>query len=143
MSKIYLIGSLRNPKIPEIAIELRRALGAEVFDDWHSVGPECDDHWQAYEKQRGRGYIAALNGHHARDVFEFDKRHLDACDAAVMVLPAGRSGHLEFGYIRGQGKPGFILLDGEPERYDIMYLFASRVVSSMEELIVRLKAEGR
>ena len=37
MSKIYLIGSLRNPSIPETAAKLRDA-GHEVFDDWFSAG---------------------------------------------------------------------------------------------------------
>lgn len=42
--KVYVIGSLRNPRIPEIANELREKLGCEVFDDWHAAGPHGDDH---------------------------------------------------------------------------------------------------
>jgi hypothetical protein len=41
------------------------------------------------------------------------------------------------GYLIGQGKPGFILMDGEPERYDVMYKFAT-VVFSVEELVEKL-----
>ena len=36
--KVYLIGSLRNPKVPKIAEKIR-ALGFEVFDDWFAAGP--------------------------------------------------------------------------------------------------------
>jgi hypothetical protein len=41
-------------------------------------------------------------------------------------MPAGRSGHLELGLIMGQGKPGFVLFDGEPEKWDQMYGLALR-----------------
>lgn len=121
--KIYLIGSLRNPEVPKIANRLRR-LGFEVFDDWYAAGPEADDKWRDYEKARGRSYKEALKGFAARHVYHFDKHHLDACDIAILVLPAGKSGHLELGYVIGKGKPGFILLDN-PERWDVMYQFAN------------------
>ena len=39
---IYIIGSLKNEKIPFIAKQIRE-LGFEVFDDWFSPGPEADD----------------------------------------------------------------------------------------------------
>lgn len=123
--KIYLVGSLRNPLIPAIASELRDE-GHEVFDDWYAAGPEADDYWQKYEKGRGRSYAEALDGFAAEHVFQFDRYHLNQAQAVVLVLPAGKSGHLEFGYCVGQGKPGFILLDKEPERYDVMYRFAKQ-----------------
>ena len=85
---IYLIGSLRNPKIPMIAEQLRLDLGRDVFDDWYAAGPEADDYWRDYEKARGHGFAGALAGHAAQNVFLFDKRHLDRCDSAVLILPA-------------------------------------------------------
>jgi len=133
--KVYVIGSLRNPRIPEVAKQLREH-GLEVFDDWYAAGPEADDAWRQYEKDRGHTYAQALQGHAARHVFEFDKKHLDSCDAAIMVGPAGRSAHLELGYILGQGKPGFILLDQTTEdaRWDVMYQFATRVSSDLDAI---------
>lgn len=130
---IYVIGSLREPRVHDVATYLR-SLGHEVFDDWRSPGPDTDEQWQAYEKARGRTYVEALAGTHADNVFEYDKKHLDAADAVVLVLPAGKSAHLELGYIIGKGKPGYILMDGEPDRFDIMYRFATKVVMDMEEL---------
>lgn len=137
MQNIYIIGSLKNPRIPEIANNLR-ALGYEVFDDWFSAGPEADDKWQEYETRRGRTYKEALNGFHARDVFTFDKRHLDLCDIAILVMPAGKSGHLELGYCAGRGKRTYILFDQEPERYDIMPAFADDVFMGEAELLETL-----
>jgi hypothetical protein len=131
---IYLIGSLRNPEIPLIAQELRNA-GHEVFDDWHSAGPNADDHWRDYEIYRGHSFIEALDGYAANHVYEYDRSHLDRANAGVLVLPAGKSGHLELGYLIGQGKPGYILLDNQPERFDCMYRFAKKVVASVDELV--------
>lgn len=124
---VYIIGSLRNPTIPVVA-EALRAAGYDAFDDWYAAGPEADDYWQRYEQERGRTFAEALEGIAANHVYEHDKKHLDRCKAGVLVMPAGKSGHLELGYMRGQGKPVFILMDKEPERFDVMYRFATVVV---------------
>ena len=130
---IYLIGSLRNPEIPKIGNKLRE-IGFEVFDDWYAPGPKADEYWQAYENGKGSTYKQALRGWAGKHIFEFDVAHLSRADIAILVLPAGKSGHLELGYIIGSGKPGFILMDGEPERWDVMYKFAHGVLHSFEEL---------
>lgn len=135
--KIYLIGSLRNKNIPLLAQELRQQ-GHDVFDDWHSPGPECDDHWKQYEIARGRSFMQSLKSPHALHVFAFDKKHLSEADAVVLMCPAGKSGHLELGWMLGRGKPGFILLDKEDVRWDIMYNFATDVFDTKENLYAAL-----
>lgn len=138
VTKIYVIGSLRSPRVPEVSAKLRTA-GFEVFDDWYAAGPEADDYWQTYEKARGHNFAQALKGHAATNVFNFDKRHLDESDVVVLVLPAGKSGHLELGYCLGRGKPGYIVYGEEPDRFDVMYKFATGVFATDEELIQELK----
>lgn len=135
--KVYVIGSLRNEVIPQVAETLRKA-GHAAFDAWYSAGPEADDYWQKHEKFKGHTFQQALAGYAAQNVYAFDKRHLDAADVVVMVMPAGKSGHLELGYSVGKGKRTYILMDGEPERYDVMYNFATKVVMSVEELLKEL-----
>lgn len=122
-----------------VAKDIRTNTPWEVFDDWHAAGPQADDYWRDYEKARGHGQAEALKGWAAQHVFEFDKYHLDRSAGAVLLWPAGKSCHLEFGYIIGQGKPGWILLDGEPERYDVMLNFASGVFNSRHDLYQALK----
>lgn len=134
MKRIYVIGSLRNPRIPEIASALRAA-GHEAFDEWYAPGPETDDYWQRYAQARGLSYVQALQEPHAWNVFNFDKKHLDRSDTVVMVQPAGKSGHMEFGYAIGSGKRGVILMTGEPERWDVMYRFAHAVVNDVSTLL--------
>ena len=136
---IYLIGSLRNEKIPTVARVLRDE-HFDVFDDWFAAGPEADDWWRTYEKDKGTSYPAALAGYAARHVFSFDYTHLNRCDFGVLVLPAGKSGHLELGYMCGQGKPCFVLFEEEPERWDVMYQFATGGIHfSLDSLVKSLK----
>ena len=130
---IYLIGSLRNPRVPEVAAMLRQA-GHEVFDDWYAAGEKADDAWRDYELGRGRSYIQALDGLAAHHVYGFDLTHLNRSEGGVLVLPAGKSAHLELGYLIGQGKPGYILLD-TPDRWDVMYCFATAVCTTIKDLL--------
>lgn len=135
--QIYVIGSLRNPKIPEIGNSIRAA-GFRVFDDWHAAGPTADDEWKRYEAERGHTYVEALKGEAAQHVFQFDANHLRASHGALLVLPAGKSGHLELGYMVGLGRPTWILLD-DPDRWDVMYNFASGVFYDIDKLISDMK----
>lgn len=137
---IYLIGSLRNPEVPKVAASLRKQ-GYEVFDDWHAGGHNADDEWMRYEQERGRTYHEALSGYAARHTFEYDKFHLDRSDVAVMVAPAGKSAHLELGYMLGKGKPAFIYMPVDPERWDVMVLFATDVVRTENDLLSALFQE--
>lgn len=136
---MYIIGSLRNENIIKVGNAVRE-LGIEAFDDWWAAGPEADDCWRDYEKAKGHDYPTALKGWAARHVFDFDVTHLNRSDGGILVLPAGRSAHLELGFLSGQGKLTYILLEGEPERFDVMYQFATGgVFSSLDGLMSDLK----
>lgn len=137
--KIYLVGSLRNPKVRCVATLLRLE-GHDVFDDWHASGPEADDIWQRYETERGRSYKEALDAPFATHAFEFDCAHLEDSDAVVMLMPTGKSGHMEFCWAVRGGALGYVLfLDGEPERWDMMYKFAHGVFFDVPSLIEELR----
>jgi hypothetical protein len=137
--KVYVIGSLRNPEIPKWSACIRNN-GYEVFDDWFAAGPTADDAWKEYEQGRGRKYRDAMQGYAARHVFEFDKKHIDESDIGVLILPAGKSGHAELGYMKGQGKKCIIVLNSEDERWDIMYNFFDHLVYDDKELLEALNA---
>jgi len=136
---IYLIGALKNKRVPEIGNMLRKE-GYDVMDEWFTPGEFADTNWQAYETQRGRTYIEALRGRAATNIFLFDRSYLDHCDVAILCAPAGKSAMLELGYATGREKKTILFLDGEdPERYDIMPNFASAVCMTEIELLAELK----
>jgi hypothetical protein len=136
--KIYIIGALKNDNIPKIAAALRPTY--DVFDQWITPGPEADQFLFQYAKQRGWNYKEALTCFAARNNFEFDKRHIDSSDIVVMVMPAGKSAHLELGYAIGMGKEAHILFDAEPDRFDLMYNFvpAYNIHFNLEQLSDKL-----
>lgn len=136
---IYVAGSLRRRDRILEAVQALESEGIETFYDWIMPGEETDAKWQSFEESLGHDYEYAMNRAHARDVFNFDKRWLDRADGVLLTLPAGKSAHLELGYTLGTGRPGFIWLDGEPERWDVMYLFATLVTKRLEDIIAWCK----
>ena len=139
MKTIYLIGSLRNPEIPFIG-NILRAIGFDVFDDWFAGGKIADDSWRDYEKARSRTYEQALSGYAARHVYEFDLHHIHRSNIGVLILPSGKSSHLELGYMIGMGRPGYVLID-DPERWDVMYQFAKGIAFDPDALVTMLEDE--
>lgn len=156
--KIYVLGSMRNPKVMHVANDLRAA-GYDAFEDWISPGEMADERWQGYEKNRGRTYKEASQGHHAKHVFEFDYKHLMESDAVVAVLPFGRSAGFEAGWFAGyfyrvsvslaavQPRPVYVLAEEPVDRFDIMcpgfaYMTGGRVVEGVAELLEELSKHG-
>lgn len=141
MAKLYLIGSLRNAAVPALASRLRKSVPQfEIFDDWYAAGPEADDYWKAYEQGRygtdGSAYVTALGGYAADHVFQFDKHHIDTSSHALLMLPAGKSGHMEITYAAyGAGCNTAILLEeGADPRWDVMYKFIPNILTSFQEV---------
>jgi hypothetical protein len=139
MKSVYVIGALKNWKVVQFGNYLRKN-GFDVFDNWISPGPLADSYLRKYTRLKGLSYKETLNDYAAEHVFEFDKKHLDRCDIAVLVMPAGKSCCLELGYMRGCGKPGFILFDREPKRVDVMFRFATDIFFDKKLLLKALKA---
>lgn len=135
---VYLIGSLRNPEVPKVA-KILRDRDIEVFDDWHGAGEKADEEWMKYERERGHDYHTALKGFNAQHTFHYDLHHLHRADIGVLVAPAGKSGHLELGYLLGQGKPGYIYMEEDPERWDVMLLFATSILRKINGLVSEME----
>lgn len=131
---IYVGGALANPEIVRIT-KLLMDNGHEVFSEWYTPGKDADVLWRDYELALGFDYREALNRPAAQQVFNFDKRNIDASDTFVMVMPCGKSAHLELGYAIGSGKTGIIYLPEQPEKWDVMYNFAHGIVYDDTELL--------
>src|SRR3990167_1371383 len=135
----YIIGSLRNSQIVEIGQVLRQQ-GFFIWDEWISAGPEADDYFQKYHTALGMDMRTALRSEVAQHIFNFDKAHLDLCDFGVLLYPSGKSCHLEFGYMVGKNKKTFILLDKDPDRYEIMPQFATELCYPLPDLVEKVNA---
>lgn len=137
---IYLIGRLADVQIPHKANQIQKDTGEEVFTSWFSPGPDADQYWAAHEKARGRSYVEAINGPHAHHIFAFDRRFLDECRVGVIWDLPGKSAYAELGYLAGMGKPAYVLLTSEPDRWDLMLRFATGITNKYETLLQWLRA---
>lgn len=144
MAKIYLASSWRNEHQP-VVLKVLRDYGHKVYDfrnpsegydnptgvaagfQWSDIDPD----WQQWTNQQ---YIAALLSPLAKRGFESDYKAMEWADTGVLLLPSGRSAHIEAGYFNGARKPLHILL-GEEQEPELMYLMATSISRSIAELI--------
>jgi hypothetical protein len=137
--KVYVASSWRNPYQPEVVARLREA--GHVVHDYKAAVPEdgamagIDPSTLRFTPEELR---IALEHPLARSSFQRDMDALRACDACVLVLPCGKSAHLELGWAVGAGKRTIALLSGECEP-DLMYRMVGRLCVSMEEVLAALE----
>jgi hypothetical protein len=135
--KIYVASSWRNNYQPTV-VEALRADGHEVYDfknpeegkggfHWSDIDPDWKN-WTPGQFRKHLKHPIALDG------FLTDYKAMEWADVCVLVMPCGRSAHIEAGYFVGHpGKKLLILLsDGEPE---LMYGMADRICVSLDELL--------
>ena len=117
--RIYVASSWRNKIQPDVVLALRND-GHDVYDFCNPTAGDKGFHWSEidvdWQNWTPGQFVRALNHPLARSGFAKDKEALDWANCGVLVMPCGRSAHLEAGYLIGQGKPVWIFLsDGEPE----------------------------
>lgn len=142
VSRIYVASSWRNPMQPAV-VHVLRAAGHDVYDfrqptagnhgfSWHEINPEIPR--GPADLTLAPGAIRAMLRHPAaRAGFALDMGALKWCDTCVLVLPCGRSAHLEAGWAVGAGKRTIGLLsEGEP---DLMWKMLDHLVIDVNELL--------
>lgn len=117
--KIYVASSWRNERQPEVVKGLQDC-GHEVYDFKNPRPGDNGFHWSEIDKDwkdwSPEAYRDALDHPVAKSGFASDFGAMKWADTFVLVLPCGRSAHLELGWACGQGKQTLILLDKmEPE----------------------------
>lgn len=127
--RIYVASSWKNA-------EACRDLAATLRAWGHEVDCFCEEregryvfHWsEISETDQDLDAISFLADGRAHRAFREDKGWLDWCDAVVMLLPCGRSAHLEAGYAVGRGKRLVIVGEFPRGEWDVMYGFADDLV---------------
>lgn len=138
--KIYVASSWRNAYQQEVVKQLREA-GHEVYDFKNPPGctgfswSEIDPNWQNWNNEK---YLQALDHPIAERGFGSDFNAMKWADACVMVMPCGRSAHVEAGWMQGAGKPTVILLDSKKAEPELMYKMFSLVTDNMDDVVNHL-----
>lgn len=134
MAKIYLASSWKNAEIVKAM-----ALALRMFEH-HEVDAFCDASSGrfvfSFDRVPNAAHMNAmtmLKVPMVQRAFEEDKKWIDWADVVLLILPAGKSAHLEAGYAKGSGKKliiyDSIFPDGE---FDVMYGFADLVTDDWD-----------
>ncbi|MDZ4172565.1 MAG: hypothetical protein U1C19_10375, partial [Methanobacteriaceae archaeon] len=85
--------------------------------------------------------IKAMNHEMSKRAFQQDKSMIEWADVLILLLPCGKSAHMELGYAKGLGKKiiifshnGFTMDD-----FEVMYGFADLITYSGLELFDKLR----
>lgn len=136
--KIYVASSWRNIYQQNI-VKLLRAIGNEVYDFRNPTTNEYGFAWSQidpdYKAWRTQDYIKLITEHPlAIKGFNLDYDAMTWADTCVLVMPCGRSAHIEAGYFNGARK-NLIIYIPEPCEPELMYKMANRIITTEEELI--------
>ena len=132
---IYVASSWRNLE-QEKVVQYLRVAGHDVYDYRHPTNNNEGFHWKeiddGYDEWNAAQFRESLEHDIANVGFQYDYNALQWADVCVLVLPCGRSAHLEAGWAIGQGKPTCILLDKKPVP-ELMYKMADALVLTIGE----------
>lgn len=143
--RVYVASSWRNGRQPLI-VEALRLAGHEVYD---FRNPVDGDHGFSWAQIDGRPHHVAEKGHDwvpagdylrmvghdiAQDGFEKDFAAMKWADTFVMVLPCGKSAHLELGWAVGADKATCILLE-DPVEPELMYLCVDEMTTTLDGVL--------
>lgn len=147
--RIYVASSWRNAMQPAVVQGLRSVGGIEVYDFRHPNGADDGFHWSEVMKSYPRigpgeperladrdEYLEALDHPTAVAGFKNDMDAMEWADTCVLVLPCGRSAHLEAGWFSADPERRLvILLDGPGVVPELMYRMADAVVPTFQDLL--------
>lgn len=142
MRRIYVASSWRNHYQP-LVIEALRTAAHDVYDFRNPRVGNHGFHWSevdpAWETWTPTTYHEKLQHPVSQAGYALDWGAMQGADTGVLVLPSGRSAHIEAGYFVGAGKELHILMLDRQEP-ELMYLMATSICLSIDDLVVRLKS---
>ena len=143
--KIYTASSWKNPYYQAV-VEFLQEQGHEVYDfrntiptrgrqlafNWEQIDPNWED-WEAHE------FFEALKHELSVNAFRSDHQGMLESDVCVLILPSGKSSHIEAGFMKGMGKKLVIFMP-EKDMPELTYSIADAIVPNLHALEFELMA---
>jgi hypothetical protein len=142
---VYVASSWRNPIQPAVIAGLNAAgIGCYDFKNpeggtgfsWKEVKPNSQpgiagkgSDWESVDD-----YLAMVNHPRSIEGFDADFAAMNKADTFVLVLPCGKSAHLELGWAVGAGKRTAILLE-DPVEPELMYRMVDHLSTNVTDLL--------
>lgn len=140
---IYVASSWRNRHQPAL-MHVLRAAGLDAYDFRHPEGATgfawrevMPNYTPGSNEVLPSDYITGMAHPRAREGFDSDMAALRRADTCVLVLPCGRSAHLELGWAVGAGKRTAVLLDSPdvPMVPELMYGMVDYLAPDVHSLL--------
>jgi hypothetical protein len=157
--KIYLASSWKNYQHLVVLQELLESHGHEVDCFANGKNGRFSFNWaelihNALGCETKEEALKILQSLDAKDMmsnptvlkaFDEDRKMIEWADVVILILPSGKSSHLEAGYGKGIGKKLFILGDFEKGEFETMYGFADGLFRDdydIPDLLAKLGGKG-
>jgi hypothetical protein len=140
--RIYVASSWRNG-YQQSVVDGLRSDSHEVYDFRHPEAQNYGFAWSAidpkWQEWSTKQFVQALEHPTACYGFDLDMQALTFCDACILVLPCGRSAHLELGHANGMGKLTYVYVPpGVQTEPELMYKMCNFVTDNFRELRLQL-----
>ena len=140
--RIYVASSWRN----EFQQHVVRALRDDGHDVYDFRNPSPGDHGFGWRQCATADQLkdpaafrdSVLTHPVAVSAFNKDMGALMAAECTILVLPCGRSAHLELGWAAGHGQRTIVLLDDPMSEPELMYLMNTTICASLDEVLAAL-----
>jgi hypothetical protein len=142
--RVYVASSWRNEEAQQHCVRRLRQDKHDVYDFRNPIPGDNGFAWRQIDPDREwlkdpARFRAGLEHPVARRGFQLDMSALTSADACVLVLPCGRSAHLELGYAAGAGCRTVVLLDSPVSEPELMYLACDAICVSLDEVVNELR----
>ena len=134
--KIYIASSWKNADDVRVIASMLHELGFEVDDFTDDTKGRFVFHYSELGEVQVLDAINFLKDERSQRAFQEDKNWIDWADCVLLLLPAGKSSHLEAGYAKGSSKKLVIYQYSYPKgEFDVMYGFADLLTDDFKEVI--------
>ena len=128
---VFLTTAWGNPQHPEVVGLLRSA--GFVVHDFAEHGPTLAP-WWGREAVTAEQFMTRLADPPQQSSFRRNFEAMEAADVCVLLLPSGRSAHLELGWFVGRGVPTVVVL-GDCPPIELAYSLVDCLVPSVDGLV--------
>jgi nucleoside 2-deoxyribosyltransferase len=135
MKKIYIASSWRNIVIVREWAEILRNKGYKIFD-FTDEKAHFTFNYKDIPNHENLNIAELLKMDAPQKAYHTDKEGLDWCNICLLLLPSGKSSHMEAGYCKGLGKHLIIYQDGlDLGNSDVMYGMADLISENPTEVL--------
>jgi nucleoside 2-deoxyribosyltransferase len=138
MTDYTVISKYRNKEQCRYLIDKLREKGRTCYSfldepaDPNNPDGQAEEQMQVFENTKD-----FFNDKYFKKLFEKDLKGLKNARQVIMLLPAGNSTHMEAGIAYGLGKK--LILIGEPEKPESLYLSFDEVYGSIDEFLETIR----